>query len=281
MSAPRHMWSVGRPLGGAPRAGPFPIPSQAPPPPSCSQSEELKELEKKLKLAYMNKERAAQHEEKVVLSRMEREQNQAIDDAMEVDRQYMVAAELEKEKARRLVGLEQKSVLQVQIRERSAANEEAKLEAVRDKAMVDEIVAKIEAEDARDLAIKERHKEETRAVIRAYAVQRREEVAAKKRAEAEAQAEIKRHLDALAARNAGVAEARAAKEAAAAAAFASIAEEAERKRLEEDEMNRLRDILYEEELDAVGKSARLSRRSGPLHSLSAPCLSPLPLSLLS
>ncbi len=49
----------------------------------------------------MSKERAAQHEEKIVLTRIEREQNQAMEDAMEVDRQFMIAAEMEKEKARR------------------------------------------------------------------------------------------------------------------------------------------------------------------------------------
>jgi len=216
----------------------------------CEESDELKDLEKRLKLAYMNKERAAQHEEKVVLTRMEREQNLAMEDAMEVERQQMVAAEQAKESARRMVTLEQKSVLQLQIREREAAMEEAALEAVCDKAMVDEIVAQIEAEDARDFARKEQRKDETRAIIKAYEAQRREEVAAKQAAEAAQTAEIKRHMDAVASRNAGVAEAKAAKDAAAAEAFRTIAEEAERKRLEDEEMARLRDLLWAEELEA-------------------------------
>jgi hypothetical protein len=216
----------------------------------CEESDELKDLEKRLKLAYMNKERAAQHEEKVVLTRMEREQNLAMEDAMEVERQQMVAAELAKGAARRMVTLEQKSVLQVQIREREAALVEAAQEAVRDKAMVNEIVAQIEAEDARDYARKEQRKDETRAIIKAYEVQRQQEGAAKLAAELAQTAEIKRHVDAVANRNAGVAEARAAKEAAAAAAFRAIAEEAERKRLEDDEMDRLRDLLWAEELEA-------------------------------
>lgn len=67
----------------------------------CEESTELKDLESRLKVAYMNKERAAQHEEREVLARMEREQNMAMEDAMEVDRQYMVAAEMEKAKARK------------------------------------------------------------------------------------------------------------------------------------------------------------------------------------
>jgi hypothetical protein len=217
----------------------------------CEESEELRELERRLKVAYMNKERAAQHEEKVVLTRMEREQQQAIEDAMETDRQMMVAAEVEKDRARRMVTLEQKSVLQVQIREREQLLEQAKLEAVRDKSMVDEIVSKIEAEDARDLAKKERQKAETKAIIRAYAVQREQELRDKQRSEAEAEAEIKRHMDAMANREAGMAQAKADKEAGQAAAFAAIAEEAERVRLEDEELQRLRDMLYEEEMEAA------------------------------
>jgi len=226
----------------------------------CEESEELKELERHLKVAYMNKERAAQHEEKVVLTRMEREQNQAIDDAMEHDRQYLVAAEMEKERARRLVTLEQKSVLQVQMREREELLAQAKLEAIKDKAMVDEIVSKIEAEDQRDYAERERRKAETRGVIKAYEVQRKQEKLDKAANEAAAEAEIKKHIDAVAAREDGVAALRADKERAEAAAFASIAAQVERARLEEEEMNRLRDLLWEEELEAARRAQDVAKK---------------------
>ena len=52
----------------------------------CNESEELKDLEKKLKTAYMNKERAAQHEERMLRQRREILREKAIDDAMEADR---------------------------------------------------------------------------------------------------------------------------------------------------------------------------------------------------
>merc|ERR1711998_61149 len=68
------------------------------------------------------------------------------------------------------------------------------------------------------------------------------------------EAEIKAHLDAMAKRNEGVAQKRADKEAAQAAAFKQIAEEAEKKRLEEDELARLRNLLWEEELEAKRKA---------------------------
>ena len=51
--------------------------------------------------------------------------------------------------ARRVVGLVQKAELQQQIIDRDILNVQAKEEAVRDKKLVEEIVAKIEAEDQR------------------------------------------------------------------------------------------------------------------------------------
>ena len=67
----------------------------------CEESEELRELERRLKVAYMNKERAAQHDEKQVLARMAREADQAIEDQMEVDRLRLSQAEYEKQMVRR------------------------------------------------------------------------------------------------------------------------------------------------------------------------------------
>lgn len=220
----------------------------------CEESEELRDLERALKTAYMNKERAAQHEERVVSARMEREQQQAIEDAMEVDRQAMQAAEREKERARKTVGLEQKVILHKQMEEREALLREAAVEAARDKELVDEIVAKLEAEDAVKAAIVEKNKNETRAIIKAYEIQRKQEKLDAKAAYEAEEAEIRAHLDAMAKRNEGVAQRRADKEAAQAAAFASIAEEAEKKRLEEEELNRLRDLLWGEELEAKRKA---------------------------
>lgn len=53
----------------------------------CAESDELKQLEQQLKLAYINKERAAQQQERLLLQRLELERDQAIEDKMEFDRQ--------------------------------------------------------------------------------------------------------------------------------------------------------------------------------------------------
>lgn len=47
-------------------------------------------MESKLKTAYLNAERAKQHEEKMVFERMRLEREQAIDDYMERERQKAI-----------------------------------------------------------------------------------------------------------------------------------------------------------------------------------------------
>uniref|UniRef100_A0A7S2SMY8 Meiosis-specific nuclear structural protein 1 n=1 Tax=Rhizochromulina marina TaxID=1034831 RepID=A0A7S2SMY8_9STRA len=227
----------------------------------CEESEELKELERRLKVAYMNKERAAQHEERQQLERMERELEQAIEDQMEHDRQAMIAAEMDKEKYRKVIGEEQRAVLQIQIEEREELIRQAKLEAEKDKQMVEAIVQKIEAEDRKEIEIRERRKEETRQLIRAYEVQHKQEMAEKKIAEKAAEDEIRRHMEAIAKRSEGVQKAKEEKEAHAAMMFKKIAEEAEQKQREADELQRLRDMLWEEEMEAARKRDTEQRKA--------------------
>merc|ERR1719407_23983 len=62
----------------------------------CEESEELKELERRLKVAYMNKERAAQHEERILQQRRHQLREHAIDDQMECDRRAALETEHEK-----------------------------------------------------------------------------------------------------------------------------------------------------------------------------------------
>ncbi|GMH47688.1 hypothetical protein TrLO_g15508, partial [Triparma laevis f. longispina] len=59
----------------------------------CDTSEELKELERKLNIAYVNKERAAQHQESILLKSLEQARDTAIDDQMEYERQLFIKKE--------------------------------------------------------------------------------------------------------------------------------------------------------------------------------------------
>ena len=84
----------------------------------CNESEELKDLEKKLKTAYMNKERAAQHEERMLRQRRDILREKAIDDAMEADRIAAEIADQEKGGSKKNVTARQKAGLEKQMKER-------------------------------------------------------------------------------------------------------------------------------------------------------------------
>ena len=67
----------------------------------CSQSEELKDLERQLKIAYVNKERAAQHQEAMLLSKIENERTAQLDWQMEKDRILDLKQQENREQERR------------------------------------------------------------------------------------------------------------------------------------------------------------------------------------
>ena len=83
----------------------------------CESSEELKELERTLKVAYVNKERAAQHQETLLIKRVESTQQQMIEEEMERQRQDLIRKEQEKDINRRHKLVDQKIVLQKQMKE--------------------------------------------------------------------------------------------------------------------------------------------------------------------
>ena len=217
----------------------------------CDEAPELKELEKKLKIAYLNKERAAQYQEKVLLSQKEQERIQAIEDQMEYDRQSSLKSEDDKKGAKQAMYDDQRVVLQKQIKDKRDLLEEAKRQTLRDREMVDEIVQKINREDADEARMKREKQLETAAMVRKFEEQRQQELAdAQARAKAEEDA-INSYQEALANRDAGVAAKKQAKKEEEDRILAKIVEETERKRREEEEFNDLRDMLWAEELEAA------------------------------
>ncbi len=84
----------------------------------CDSSEELKELERQLKIAYVNKERAAQHQEAMLLRKLENDRELAMEEKMEHDRQMEIRRLEERESERRKSLISQKKVLQNQMVEK-------------------------------------------------------------------------------------------------------------------------------------------------------------------
>jgi hypothetical protein len=81
----------------------------------CETSEELKDLERQLKIAYINKERASQHQEALLLRKLENDREQEIEEKMEYDRQQEIHRQVDRENKRRQSLIAQKKVLQKQM----------------------------------------------------------------------------------------------------------------------------------------------------------------------
>ena len=137
-----------------------------------SESEELRELDRSLRVAYINKERAAQHQEAALLQTLEQQREQQMDALMEDDRRRREAEEraVQTERRDRLVA--QKLVLQRQMEENDVMRSQAREEALRDKAVVDEVIAKIDEEERLERMARQKKTEETRAMVRGFQQER-------------------------------------------------------------------------------------------------------------
>ena len=138
----------------------------------CENSEELKELDRNLKIAYVNKERASQHQEAALIRALEDGREHKIEEKMEFDRQDLIRRESEKSKSRRDGLVAQKAVLQRQMEENRDLRERAKEETARDKFMVDGIMEKIDEEDRSESTERDNKRRETRALVRKFQEER-------------------------------------------------------------------------------------------------------------
>jgi len=216
----------------------------------CETSEELKELERKLNIAYVNKERAAQHQEAVLLNKLEVAREAAIEDQMEYERQLFIKKEMDKETERRNGMMEQKHVIQKQILDRQVLAVEAREEAARDKELVDAIVMKIEQEDRMDIEERNQKKEETRALVKFYSEERERRKAQLWEEQKAQEAEIRAYNDLMAERLRKETEEKKAAEEEKKKRWAAVVEQTKQQTQSKDEFNLLRDMLWEEELEA-------------------------------
>ena len=226
----------------------------------CESAPELQDLERALKIAYMNKDRAAQHEEKIAKAAQDAKRIEEIERSMERDRMEALQVEADKIEARKKKFEEQRIVLQRQIKEREELLLEAQRQEELDKQMVDEIVRKINEDDMRDHAMRKQKQDELAAMVKAYEEQRKLELAAKKKAEKEEEERIAAYNRYMDSRNAGVEAKKQAKREEEDRILAKIVEETERKRQADEEFRNLRDMLWEEELEAKKRKEEDAKR---------------------
>ena len=129
------------------------------------QSEELRDLEAKLKVAYMNKERDVQILESAKLVEQQRTDDARVAEEMEKDRQRGLKAEAYRAYLRTQDGVLMRQELDAQMIEKEQRKKLAYEEFLKEKSMVDEVVERILAEDAAEKHAREAKEAEIRADI--------------------------------------------------------------------------------------------------------------------
>ena len=121
----------------------------------CEQSEELRDLEEKLKQAYLNKEREVQIEESNVLLQKQEASDAHMAAEIEAERQRGLMAEQYREHLRRQDGRAMKEALDQQMQDKLDRRALAAEEFLREKAEVDAVVAAIEKEEENEREARE------------------------------------------------------------------------------------------------------------------------------
>merc|ERR1719421_2151625 len=137
----------------------------------CDSSEELRALKEKLHAAKVNKERAVQLLEQQVRTEEEKQRDTKIAEVLELERlEHMELErklEIEKAKQRERV----KRINQEQIAQKEALRQEAFDEYMKEKDQVQEVVEAIQKEDEMEAAARKKKQEETRELLRAFAIE--------------------------------------------------------------------------------------------------------------
>jgi len=138
----------------------------------CEQSEELRELEEKLKQAYLNKEREVQITESNVLLQKQEASDAHIAAEVETERQRGLMAEQYREYLRRQDGRAMKEALDTQMKEKVDRRALAAEEFLREKAEVDAVVAAIEKEESNEAEAREAKEYQIRKHIESFVAEK-------------------------------------------------------------------------------------------------------------
>lgn len=208
---------------------------------------ELRELEQKLKSAYMNKERTAQIAEKEALKydKMARDAEIAKQMKEEHERAHEAERQREMEKYREQIRYQQD--LERQLEEQEEKKQQAYEEFLKEKLMIDEIVRKIYEEDQRERELAMSKRKATQKYIQEFKAAREEWKQLERARMEEENRQILAFAKLQERREGERMESKKAKEDAMARVQNALAEDIARKEAEREEMERIRMELYLEE----------------------------------
>ncbi|EFJ51321.1 hypothetical protein VOLCADRAFT_103570 [Volvox carteri f. nagariensis] len=138
------------------------------------QSEEIRSLAEKVRIARVNKARADQLVEKKVLAEQQQEYDRAINQYVNQAAAEAEVMEAENQAKRREANVRARMMLEEQMAERQEAARLAEQEAARERAMIDEVVKRIMLEDAAETAAKRQRQDETKDFIETFLKQQDE-----------------------------------------------------------------------------------------------------------
>merc|ERR1719207_417014 len=216
----------------------------------CESSEELRALKEKLHAAQVTKQRAAQIMEKQITYEEERKRDELMAEVMESDRLAKLEAEQAVETGKFKLREEAKELCLSQIRAREDARKESRIEFEKERAMVDDVVRKIQEEDEQEERLRRQKQEETRMELQTFAQRQTEwraEQEERARKENEAIEEYARYKRA---REQAVEDEKKRIEEEKRRLFFAMVGDMEAKSKEKEEMEYLRNELYHEEHEA-------------------------------
>lgn len=221
----------------------------------CEESPEILELKQHLQAAKINKIRETQLRERDLVQRQEARREKLLEDAMERDR--LAAAEQDSQDVARrtFMHVQGRKVLEQQIDDKRLRQEEAVQQHLKERAQVDEIVARIQREDR---ALAERKVQQTKEFynsVRAFLVERESSRLAEFQ---RAQEELRKNEEYQQLQEARLREAEARKgdRTREHDNFVSrLVAELEAKKREQDQIRQLLDELYQDELEARAQAA--------------------------
>ncbi len=232
----------------------------------CESSDELRELERKLKTAYVDKERAAQHQEAMLLRKLEHDRDQAIEERMEYDRQQDFLRQQESERNRKQYLAAQRDMLQKQMLAREEEAKRMREEAMIENKLVDDMIKKINREDELEREQRLKKADETRALILQFQNERRLQKEAIEEEERQQDAEIQAYSAMMEQRHQKDEADKKRKELEKKKTWEKVVDKTQSEVQALEEYATLRNMLWEEELQAKQKEEEAEAIKRQMHS---------------
>ena len=215
----------------------------------CANSEEIKELQERIRNAYLNKERGAQLAEAQLRTEKDVEEDARIDMAMLRNKEMEDERERQIEYQRAIDRINNKRGIQGQMEEKEFLKIEAQKEYEREKGQVEEAVQRLIDEENETMRLFRAKQDQAKLDMRQSLLEKRRQMEELKRIENEEEENVRRYAREQAEREATIRREKAKVEAERDAIYSKLKEEEEARRAEQEYIERVRVELYQEEFE--------------------------------